>query len=97
MKLLSGFLLFSSGSAGQVKTLFERPSDDRKVPTRHPLQRLWRLYQFSEEIIQQHFLHAGVMSEKKINRLRNRIGTWQYMAMRQSYLKGIIRVAKLKS
>ena len=31
--------------AAKIKTLIERPEDDRRVPHRHPLQRLWRLYQ----------------------------------------------------
>jgi len=82
-------LLFSIGlvNAGQIKTLFERPEEDRKVPDRHPLQRLWRLYQFSEEIIQQNFYQSDI-KPGKLDRLRNRIGKWQYLAMRQSYLRG---------
>ena len=44
--------LIASVAAVDVKTLINQKDDDRKVPDRHPLQRLWRLYQFSEEIIQ---------------------------------------------
>ena len=44
--------LISAVAAIDVKTLVDQSDDDRKVPHRHPLQRLWRLYQFSEEIIQ---------------------------------------------
>ena len=44
--------LIASVAAIDVKTLMNQNDDDRKVPDRHPLQRLWRLYQFSEEIIQ---------------------------------------------
>ena len=44
--------LIASVAAIDVKTLVNQNDDDRKVPHRHPLQRLWRLYQFSEEIIQ---------------------------------------------
>jgi len=50
MKLSTG--LIASVAAIDVKTLMNQNDDDRKVPSRHPLQRLWRLYQFSEEIIQ---------------------------------------------
>ena len=50
MKLSTG--LIASVAAIDVKTLMNQNDDDRKVPDRHPLQRLWRLYQFSEEIIQ---------------------------------------------
>ena len=45
-------VLIASIAAADVKTLVNQSDDDRKVPHRHPLQRLWRLYQFSEEIIQ---------------------------------------------
>ena len=44
--------LIASVAAIDVKTLVNQNDEDRKVPHRHPLQRLWRLYQFSEEIIQ---------------------------------------------
>ena len=44
--------LIASVAAIDVKTLMNQIEDDRKVPNRHPLQRLWRLYQFSEQIIQ---------------------------------------------
>ena len=44
--------LIATAAAIDVKTLVSQSEDDRKVPDRHPLQRLWRLYQFSEEIIQ---------------------------------------------
>ena len=44
--------LIATAAAIDVKTLVNQSDDDRKVPHRHPLQRLWRLYQFSEEIIQ---------------------------------------------
>jgi len=44
--------LIATAAAIDVKTLVSQNDDDRKVPHRHPLQRLWRLYQFSEEIIQ---------------------------------------------
>ena len=50
MKLSTALIV--SVAAVDVKTLINQKDDDRKVPDRHPLQRLWRLYQFSEEIIQ---------------------------------------------
>ena len=83
---LSIFLL-SALSAAEVKTLMGQPEEDRKVPNRHPLQRLWRLYQFSEEIIQQHFYDSPI-PPTKLDRFRARIGKWQYLASRQSYLIG---------
>ena len=85
---LSSFLLASIASVeGQkVKTLLNRPEEDRKVPHRHPLQRLWRLYQFSEEIIQSHFYDSD-MPAGKLDRLRGRIGKWLYLAQRQSFLR----------
>ena len=85
---LSSFLLASIASveSAGVKTLLNRPEEDRKVPHRHPLQRLWRLYQFSEEIIQTHFYDSD-MPEKKLDRLRGRIGKWMYLAQRQSFLR----------
>ena len=85
---LSSFLLASIATVeGQkVKTLLNRPEEDRKVPHRHPLQRLWRLYQFSEEIIQTHFYDSD-MPEGKLDRLRGRIGKWLYLAQRQSFLR----------
>ena len=43
--------LIASVAAIDVKTLVNQNEDDKKVPHRHPLQRLWRLYQFSEEFI----------------------------------------------
>ena len=85
MKL--SILLLSALNAAEVKTLVSRPEEDRKVPHRHPLQRLWRLYQFSEEIIQEHFYDSPI-SAKKLDRMRARIGKWQYLASRQSYLIG---------
>ena len=45
---------------GYLIALAGAKNSDRKVPPRHPLQRLWRLYQFSEEIIQLHFYGAQV-------------------------------------
>ena len=45
-------VLIASIAAADVKTLVNQNDADKKVPPRHPLQRLWRLYQFSEEIIQ---------------------------------------------
>ena len=85
---LSSFLLASIASveSAKVKTLLNRPEEDRKVPHRHPLQRLWRLYQFSEEIIQTHFYESD-MPEGKLDRLRGRIGKWLYLAQRQSFLR----------
>ena len=89
MKVSSSIVILSGlASAGQVKTLVEKPDEDRKVPNRHPLQRLWRLYQFSEEIIQEHFYDAPGLKAKKLDRMRARIGKWQYLASRQSYLIG---------
>jgi len=89
MKVSSSIVILSGlASAGQVKTLVEKPDEDRKVPNRHPLQRLWRLYQFSEEIIHSHFYAAPGFTAGKLDRLRNRIGKWQYLASRQSYLIG---------
>lgn len=91
MKLSTIFLAtLASTEAGQVKTLLDRPDEDRKVPHRHPLQRLWRLYQFSEEIIQTHFYDSD-MKAGKLDRLRGRIGKWLYLAQRQSFLKGTKR------
>ena len=55
--------LIASVAAIDVKTLVNQNDDDRKVPHRHPLQRLWRLYQFSEEIIQVRIL---VLKNQKI-------------------------------
>merc|ERR1711990_22131 len=95
MKVSSSIVILSGlASAGQVKTLVEKPDEDRKVPNRHPLQRLWRLYQFSEEIIQEHFYKPEVtpgFPAKKLDRMRARIGKWQYLASRQSYLIGTKR------
>ena len=90
MKVSSSIVILSGlASAGQVKTLVEKPDEDRKVPNRHPLQRLWRLYQFSEEIIQSHFYDApNFKSADHLDRLRARVGKWQYLASRQSYLIG---------
>ena len=89
MKVSSSIVILGSAvSAGQVKTLIEKPDEDRKVPHRHPLQRLWRLYQFSEEIIQQHFYDAPGFKAGKLDRIRKRVGKWQYLASRQSYLIG---------
>ena len=48
---LSTAVLFSVVAA-DVQTLVGQVEEDKKVPNRHPLQRLWRLYQFSEEITQ---------------------------------------------
>jgi len=89
---LSSFLLASIASveSQKVKTLLNRPEEDRKVPHRHPLQRLWRLYQFSEEIIQTHFYDSD-MPEGKLDRLRGRIGKWLYLAQRQSFLRNTKR------
>ena len=88
MKISSLFILVGvNGGSTQVKTMFERPDEDRKVPERHPLQRLWRLYQFSEEIIQKNFYQSDIPA-RKLDRIRGRIGKWQYQAMRQSYLRG---------
>ena len=44
--------LIASVAAVDVNTLISQNEEDKKVPHRNPLQRLWRLYQFSEEIIQ---------------------------------------------
>ena len=90
MKLSTSIVIIGSAvTADKVKTLFGLPDEDRKVPPRHPLQRLWRLYQFSEEIIQEHMYHApGFVQKKgKLDRIRARIGKWQYMAARQSFLR----------
>jgi len=62
-------------------------NSDRKVPPRHPLQRLWRLYQFSEEIIQLHFYQSN-MKPKRIDAIRDLIKTWLYMAQRETFLRG---------
>lgn len=62
-------------------------NSDRKVPPRHPLQRLWRLYQFSEEIIGLHFYQSN-MKPKRIDALRDLIKTWLYMAQRETFLRG---------
>ena len=94
MKLSSTISILSSvataASDGKIKTLIDIPDSDRKVPDRHPLQRLWRLYQFSEEIIQEHLYSAPgfINKPQKLDKLRNRIGKWQYLAQRQSYLIG---------
>ena len=85
MKL--SILLLSGLNAADVKTFVSKPEEDRKVPNRHPLQRLWRLYQFSEEIIQQHFYDSPIKAAK-LDRMRRRIGKWQYLASRQSWLRG---------
>jgi len=82
--------LIASVAAIDVKTLVNQNDDDRKVPHRHPLQRLWRLYQFSEEIIQTHFYESG-MKAGKLDRLRGRIGKWLYLAQRQSFLRNTKR------
>ena len=85
---LSSFLVVSIAAveSTQIKTLLNRPEEDRKVPPRHPLQRLWRLYQYSEEIIQTHFYGSDI-PEGKLDRMRVRIGKWMYLASRQSFLK----------
>jgi len=82
--------LISAVAAIDVKTLVDQSDDDRKVPDRHPLQRLWRLYQFSEEIIQTHFYDSG-MKAVKLDKLRGRIGKWLYLAQRQSFLRATKR------
>merc|ERR1712113_726900 len=82
--------LIASVAAIDVKTLVNQSDDDRKVPHRHPLQRLWRLYQFSEEIIQTHFYQSS-MSAGKLDRMRGRIGKWLYLAQRQSFLRNTKR------
>jgi len=88
MKLSS--VLIASIAAADVKTLVNQNDDDRKVPHRHPLQRLWRLYQFSEEIIQTHFYQSDIPAGK-LDRLRGRIGKWLYLAQRQSFLRNTKR------
>jgi len=79
---LESYILALSVVAGQKKK-----NSDRKVPPRHPLQRLWRLYQFSEEIIQLHFYQSN-MKAKRIDALRELIKTWLYMAQRETFLRG---------
>ena len=85
---LSSFLVVSIAAveSTQIKTLLNRPEEDRKIPPRHPLQRLWRLYQYSEEIIQTHFYESDIPAGK-LDRIRARIGKWMYLASRQSFLK----------
>jgi len=83
MKLTSSVLF--AVAAADVNTLIEQFDGDKKVPHRHPLQRIWRLYQFSEEIVQEHFYDSD-MPEGLLDRLRGRIGKWMYLASRQSYL-----------
>ena len=51
LKMKLSTALIASVAAIDVKTLVNQNEDDKKVPHRHPLQRLWRLYQFSEEFI----------------------------------------------
>ena len=72
---------------GYLIALAGAKNSDRKVPPRHPLQRLWRLYQFSEEIIQLHFYQSN-MKPKRIDALRDLIKTWLYMAQRETFLRG---------
>ena len=62
---------------GYLIALAGAKNSDRKVPPRHPLQRLWRLYQFSEEIIQLHFYQSN-MKPKRIDALRDLIKTWPW-------------------
>merc|ERR1712157_546617 len=83
---LSSTILFGVAAAN-IETLYE--NEDKKVPPRHPLQRLWRLYQFSEEIIQEWMEDAPGFKDRpgKVGRIRNRIGKWQYKAARQSFKK----------
>lgn len=88
MKLSTAVI--ASVAAIDVKTLMNQNDDDRKVPHRHPLQRLWRLYQFSEEIIQTHFYESS-MPPTKLDRLRGRIGKWMYLGARQSFLRNTKR------
>jgi hypothetical protein len=90
MKLSANLFLVSAVTGLKVKTLLERPDEDRTVPHRHPLQRLWRLYQFSEEIIQTHF-YESEMRPEKLDKLRGRIGKWLYLAQRQSFLRATKR------
>lgn len=82
--------LIATAAAIDVKTLVSQNDDDRKVPHRHPLQRLWRLYQFSEEIIQSHFYESD-MRPGRLDSLRGRIGKWLYLAQRQSFLRSTKR------
>lgn len=77
---LESYLLALSMVAG-------KKNGDRKVPPRHPLQRLWRLYQFSEEIIQLHF-YRSEMKPQRIDTIRELIKTWLYMAQRETFLRG---------
>ena len=60
---------------------------DRKVPHRHPLQRLWRLYQFSEEIILLHY-YRSPMKKSRVDAIRNLVKKWLYMGQRESFLRG---------
>jgi hypothetical protein len=60
---------------------------DRKVPKRHPLQRLWRLYQFSEEIILLHY-YKSPMKASRIDSIRGLVKKWLYMGSRESFLRG---------
>ena len=60
---------------------------DRKVPHRHPLQRLWRLYQFSEEIILLHY-YRSPMKKSRVDAIRELIKKWLYMGQRESFLRG---------
>ena len=60
---------------------------DRKVPSRHPLQRLWRLYQFSEEIILLHY-YRSPMKKSRVDAIRELIKKWLYMGQRESFLRG---------
>jgi len=60
---------------------------DRKVPNRHPLQRLWRLYQFSEEIILLHY-YRSPMKESRVDAIRELVKKWLYMGQRESFLRG---------
>jgi len=62
-------------------------SGDRKVPKRHPLQRLWRLYQFSEEIILLHY-YKSPMKASRIDSIRGLVKKWLYMGSRESFLRG---------
>ena len=72
---------------------FGQNTGDRKVPDRHPLQRLFRLYQFSEETVLTWFLnnpdvHNAGLKKSRIEAIRRLTKTWLYLAQRETFVRG---------
>lgn len=89
MKLKTATLLALTATANNDVTGDRKVGGDgdRKVPKRHPLQRLWRLYQFSEEIILLHY-YRSTMKKSRVDAIRELVKKWLYMGQRETFLRG---------